>query len=145
MASLSAKQLSDASGGLAVGHIRSMDEVVGSSISRQNFDMLLLTIFAASALVLAIIGIYGVLSYTIAQRSREIGVRMALGAGRADLRNLVLGQGMRLAIDGVLIGVCAAGGLVRFIASFLCGLSAWVTMELLSLLYFVLTTDLLYL
>jgi len=101
MASLIAKQLSDASGGLAVGHIRSMDEVVGSSISRQNFDMLLLTIFAASALVLAIIGIYGVLSYTIAQRSREIGVRMALGAGRADLRNLVLRQGMRLAIAGV--------------------------------------------
>ncbi len=125
MASLIAKQLSDASGGLAVGHIRSMDEVVGSSISRQNFDMLLLTIFAASALVLAIIGIYGVLSYTIAQRSREIGVRMALGAGRADLRNLVLRQGMRLAIAGVLIGVCAAVGLVRFIASFLFGVTTW--------------------
>ena len=125
IASLISKQLSEASDGLAVGHIRAMDEVMGSSISRQNFDMLLLTIFAASALVLAIVGIYGVVSYSIAQRSREIGVRMALGAGRPEIRNLVLRQGMLLAIIGVSIGVCAAFGLMRFIASLLFGVTTW--------------------
>ena len=72
---------------------------------------------AAVALVLATLGIYGVVSYAIGQRSREIGVRMALGAGRADIRNLVLRQGMLWAIVGVSIGVCAAFGLARFIAN----------------------------
>jgi len=124
-ASRVAKQLSEASGGLAVGDIRSMDEVMSSSISRQNFNMLLLTIFAAAALFLATVGIYGVVSYSIAQRSREIGVRMALGAGRTHIRNLVLRQGMLSAVIGVSIGVCAAFGLARFIASFLFGVTAW--------------------
>jgi predicted permease len=125
MAPLISKQLTEASGGLAVGHIRSMDEVMGSSISQQNFNMLLLTIFAASALILATVGIYGVVSYSVAQRSREIGIRMALGAGRTDIRNLVLRQGMLLAIVGVSIGICAAFGLARFIASFLFGVTTW--------------------
>ncbi len=125
IASLVAKQLSEAGGGLAVGHVRSMDEVMSSSISRQNFNMLLLTLFAASALVLAIVGIYGVMSYTIAQRSQEIGVRMALGADRANIRNLILRQGMLLTIIGISIGVGAAFGLVRFIASFLFGVTTW--------------------
>ena len=125
MVPLTAKQLSHASGGLAVGDIRSMDEVMGGSISRQNFNMLLLTLFAAVALVLATVGIYGVVSYSIGQRSREIGVRMALGAGRADVRNLVLRQGMLLAIVGVAIGVCAAFGLARFTASLLFGVTTW--------------------
>jgi putative ABC transport system permease protein len=123
--SIVVKQLSDASGGLPVGHIRSMDEVMSGSISRQNFNMLLLTIFAASALVLAIVGIYGVISYSIAQRRREIGVRMALGAGRTNIRNLVLRQGMLLAIIGVSIGVSAAFGSVRFLASFLFSVTTW--------------------
>jgi ABC-type antimicrobial peptide transport system permease subunit len=125
IASLVAKQLSEASDGLAVGHIRSMDEVMSSSISRQNFNMLLLAIFAATALLLATVGIYGVVSYSIAQRSREIGVRMALGAGRAHIRKLVLRQGMLSAVIGVLIGVCAAFGLVRLIASLLFGVTTW--------------------
>jgi ABC-type antimicrobial peptide transport system permease subunit len=123
MIPLIAKQLSDTSDGLAVGHIQSMDEVMSSSISRQNFNMLLLTIFAAVALVLATLGIYGVVSYAIGQRSREIGVRMALGAGRGDIRNLVLRQGMLLAIVGVSIGVCAAFGLARFIANLVFGVT----------------------
>jgi putative ABC transport system permease protein len=125
IASPIAKQLSEASGGLAVGHIRSMDDVMSSSISRQNFNMLLLTIFAASALILATVGIYGVLSYSIAQRGREIGLRMALGAGRANIRNLVLRQGMLLELIGVSIGVCTASGLVRLIASLLFGVATW--------------------
>ena len=132
MAPLIVKQLMEASGGLAAGQIRTMDEVVGNSISRQSFDMLLLTIFAASALVLAIIGIYGVMSYSIAQRSREIGVRIALGAGRSEIRNLILRQGMLLAIVGVSIGVCATFGLVRFIASLLFGVSTWNPIAFLS-------------
>jgi putative ABC transport system permease protein len=124
-APLISKQLTEASGGLAVGHIRSMGEVMSSSISRQNFNMLLLTIFAASALILATVGIYGVVSYSVAQRSREIGIRITFGAGRSDIRNLVLRQGMLLAIVGVSIGVCAAFGLARFIASLLFGVTTW--------------------
>ena len=131
-APLIAKQLTEASGGLAVGHIRSMGEVMGSSISRQNFNMLLLTIFAASALILATVGIYGVVSYSVAQRSREIGIRMALGAGRTDIRNLVLRQGMQLAIVGVSIGVCASFGLAHFIASLLFGVTTWDPLVFLS-------------
>ncbi len=125
IASLVAKQLSEASGGLAVGHVRSMDEVMSSSISQQNFNMLLLTIFASFALVLATVGIYGVVSYSIAQRRREIGVRMALGADRANIRNLILQQGMSTAVIGISIGVCMAFALVRFLASFLFGVSSW--------------------
>jgi putative ABC transport system permease protein len=138
-----AKQLSEASGGLAVGHIRLMDEVMSGSISRQNFDMLLLTIFAASALLLAIVGIYGVVSYSIAQRSREIGVRMALGAGRPEIRNLIVRQGMLLAIVGVSIGVCAAFGLMRFIASLLFGVTTWDPMVFLFVPFLLLSAALL--
>jgi putative ABC transport system permease protein len=140
IAPLVAKQLSEASGGLAAGHIRTMDEVMSGSISRQNFDMLLLSIFAASALLLAIVGIYGVVSYSIAQRSREIGVRMALGAGRAEIRNLILRQGMVLAEVGVAMGVGAAFALVRFIASLLFGVTTWDPMVFLAVPFLLLGT-----
>jgi putative ABC transport system permease protein len=143
IALLVAKQLSEASDGLAVGHIRSMDEVMSGSISRQNFDMLLLTIFAASALLLAIVGIYGVVSYSIAQRSREIGVRMALGAGRDEIRNLILQQGMLLAIVGVSIGVSAALGLMRLIASLLFAVTTWDPIVFLSVPFLLLSSALL--
>jgi putative ABC transport system permease protein len=142
-APLIAKQLTEASHGLAVGHIRSMDEVMSGSISRQNFNMLLLTIFAASALILATVGIYGVVSYSVAQRSREIGIRMALGADRADIRNLVLGQGMLLAIVGVSIGVCLGFGLARFIASLLFGVTTWDPLVFLSVPLLILSAALL--
>ena len=126
------QQLSAASGGMAAGHLRSMQDVMSASIARQHFNMLLLTIFAASAFVLATLGIYGVVSCSIAQRSREIGVRMALGAGRSNIRNLVLRQGMLLAILGVVLGVGAASGLVRFLASLLFGVIPWDPLVFLS-------------
>ena len=87
--------------------------------------MLLLTVFAASALLLAAIGIYGVIAYSVAQRRQEIAIRMAFGADRATIRNMVMRQGMLLAIAGVLLGAIAALGLTRLIAGFLFGVKAW--------------------
>jgi putative ABC transport system permease protein len=120
-----AEQLRQASGGLPVARIRSMDEVVLHSTAREDFNMLLLTVFAASALLLAAIGIYGVIAYSVAQRRQEIAIRMAFGADRATIRNMVMRQGMLLAIAGVLLGAIAALGLTRLIASFLFGVKAW--------------------
>jgi putative ABC transport system permease protein len=111
--------------GLPVAEVRSMDEVVSRSISRERFNMLVMTIFGASALLLAAIGIYGLMSYSVEQRSQEIGIRLALGAGLGDVRRMVIVQGMRLALVGVAVGLAAAFGLSRFIASFLYGVKAW--------------------
>ena len=124
-ASITAEQLRQASGGLPVGRVRTMDEVLLDSTARQDFNMILLGSFAAVALLLASIGIYGVLAYSIAQRTHEIGIRMALGADRAHVRNWFLKQGMLLTVTGVLIGVGAASALTRFIAGFLFGVRPW--------------------
>ena len=117
--------LRQATGGLPVGEIRSMDEVVAQSTARQDFNMLLLSVFAGAALLLAAIGIYGLMAYSVEQRTQEIGIRMALGAETGDVRRMVVRQGMTLAVIGVVIGVAAAFGLTRFIASFLFGVQAW--------------------
>jgi putative ABC transport system permease protein len=119
------EQLRLASGGFPVTHVRTMDEIVVRSTARETFNMLLLTIFGAVALVLAAIGIYGLMAYSVQQRTQEIGIRMALGADRATIRRLVVWQGMRLALVGVAIGIAGAFGLTRFIASFLFGVKAW--------------------
>jgi predicted permease len=119
------EQLRQASGGFPVARIRTMDEVVGSSTARQNFNMLLLTIFGGVALVLAAIGIYGLMAYSVQQRTQEMGIRMALGADRGAIRNLVVWHGMRLAILGVVVGIAAAFALTRLIASFLFGVKTW--------------------
>jgi ABC-type antimicrobial peptide transport system permease subunit len=119
------EQLRQASGGFPVARMRSMDEVVVHSTARESFNMLLLSIFGASALVLASIGIYGLMAYSVQERSQEMGIRMALGADRKRIRNLVVWQGMQLAIAGVVLGVCAAFGLTRLIASFLFGVKSW--------------------
>ena len=87
--------------------------------------MLLLTIFGGVALVLAAIGIYGLMAYSVEQRTQEMGIRMALGADRATIRKLVVWQGMRLALVGVVLGMGAAFGLTRLIASFLFGVKSW--------------------
>jgi ABC-type antimicrobial peptide transport system permease subunit len=119
------EQLREASGGLPAGQVRTMDEILSDSIARQTFNMLLLGVFAIAALALAAVGIYGVMAYSVAQRTHEIGVRMALGADRARIRNLVVGKGMLTAGLGVIVGLAAAVFLARFLADFLFGVRAW--------------------
>jgi predicted permease len=100
---------------------QSMDSVISDSVASQRFSMILLAVFAVLALVLAGVGIYGVISYAVGQRAREIGIRMALGAQPRDILRLILGRGGRLAGLGVAVGLAAALGLTRFIASMLYG------------------------
>ncbi len=119
------EQLRQASGGFPVARVRLMDEVISRSTSREDFNMVLLTIFGVVALVLAAIGIYGLMAYSVEQRTQEMGIRMALGADRTAIRRLVVWQGMRLAIVGLVLGVGAAFGLSRFLSSFLFGVKAW--------------------
>lgn len=104
--------------------VRTMEEVIAESVARQNFNMVLLTIFAAIALLLAAIGIYGLMAYTVEQRTQEIGIRMALGAVRGDMLKLILAQGMKLALGGVVLGTLLAYGLTRLLASLLFGVKA---------------------
>jgi putative ABC transport system permease protein len=101
-----------------------MDEVVSSSFAARRLSMLLLSVFAALALALACVGIYGVISYLVGQRTHEIGVRMAMGAERSDVLRLVLGHGAKMAFVGVAIGIGAALGLTRLMANQLFGVSA---------------------
>jgi putative ABC transport system permease protein len=119
------EQLRIASDGFPVAHILTMDEVMGHSTARQSFNMLLLTTFGAVALLLAAIGIYGLMAYSVAQRTQEIGIRMALGADRSVIRKLVVGQGMRLALVGVLAGIAASFGLTRLLSTLLFGVKPW--------------------
>ncbi|MCU1243226.1 MAG: hypothetical protein JWO71_3952 [Candidatus Acidoferrum typicum] len=106
------------------GPARSMQQVLSHSIALRSFMMMLLTFFAALALLLACVGIYGVISYAVSQRTREIGVRMALGARRADVLRLVLAEAMKLILIGVAVGVAAALALTKAMASLLYGVSA---------------------
>ncbi len=104
-----------------VARIESMDTVLAHSIALQRFLMILMGIFAGLALVLASVGIYGVLSYQVARRTHEIGIRMALGARPVDVLRLILREGMLVVLAGVFVGVAAAFGLSRFLASVLFG------------------------
>jgi predicted lysophospholipase L1 biosynthesis ABC-type transport system permease subunit len=101
--------------------VRTMEQVISDVTARQNFNMLLLAIFAGVALLLAAIGIYGVMSYAVEQRTHEIGIRMALGAGTPDMLRLVVIQGMRLAGIGVTLGLLTAFAVTRVMAGLLFG------------------------
>src|SRR5436190_8083515 len=110
--------------GLPVSDIRTMGEVVSRSTSRDRFNMWLMTVFGAAALLLAAIGIYGLMAYSVAQRTQEIGIRLALGADLGQVRRMVVFQGLRLAIVGVVIGLATAFLLSRVLAAFLYGVTA---------------------
>jgi putative ABC transport system permease protein len=109
---------------LGVSNIRTMEQVRDSSVAPQRFTLLLLMIFAGAAVLLAAVGIYGVISYTVAQRTPEIGLRMALGASRQDVVALVAKQGMLLTGLGVCSGLLAAFGLTRLIQTLLFGVTS---------------------
>jgi putative ABC transport system permease protein len=99
--------------------ITTMEQLLSNSVARQRFNALLLGGFGALALGLAIVGVFGVINYSVSQRTHEIGVRIALGAQRRDIFKLVVGQGMVLALAGVGIGLAAAFALTRFISRLL--------------------------
>jgi putative ABC transport system permease protein len=108
----------------ALWNVRTMEQVLTASVSGQRFNMTLLIIFAGLALLLAAVGVYGVINYSVTLRRREIGIRLALGAQTGDVLRLVLGQGLALTLIGVGVGLAAAYGLTRLMESLLYGISA---------------------
>jgi predicted permease len=107
-----------------VSQPQTMNEVVSGSLAPQRFSMILLDAFAAVALLLASLGLYGVISYLVGQRTHELGIRLALGAQRNDVLRLILSSGMKMALAGVALGLIAAFGLTRLLAKMLYGVSA---------------------
>ena len=115
------RQVAVVSTEISVYGFRTMDEIVSSSMSRSRFNMVLLGIFGLLAIVMAIGGIYALISYSVTQRTHEIGIRMALGAEKGDVLRMVVGQGLKLALIGVAIGIAGALALTRFLSSLLYG------------------------
>jgi putative ABC transport system permease protein len=104
-----------------VSQIRTMEQVLGASLAQRKFSLLLVAIFAAVSVLLAAIGVAGVMAFLVAQRTQEMGIRMALGAQRRDVFELVLGQGLRMAFLGLLIGLAGAFGLTCLLSGMLYG------------------------
>jgi putative ABC transport system permease protein len=109
---------------LPVFGVKTLDEYVATSVAGPRFNSTLLGIFAIVALVLTVVGLYGVMSYSVAQRTGEIGIRMALGAQTKDVLRLIVGQGFKLVVVGVTIGLLGAFALTRLLASLLFGVTA---------------------
>ena len=109
---------------LPVSSVVTMEQVIADTLWQPRFNLQLIGIFAALAMTLAAIGLYGVMSYSVAQRAREVGLRMALGAQRGDVMKLVVGQGMKLALAGVALGLLASAALTRLMEKLLFEVSA---------------------
>jgi putative ABC transport system permease protein len=101
-----------------------MDEAVAASVAQPRFRTVLLALFAATATLIATCGLYGLMAYAVAQRRREIGVRMALGAGRRDVLRLVLTRALRIVVAGLIVGLCGAAGVTRVLQRFLFGVTS---------------------
>ena len=110
---------------MPIAAVATMEELLAGSVAARRFSLMLLAAFAVTALVLAAIGIYGVLSYTVGQRTKEIGVRMAMGAARAQVLRIVVGEGMMLAVAGLVIGIAATLATTRLIAGLLYGVQPY--------------------
>jgi putative ABC transport system permease protein len=118
-------EIRSATGGLPVARLRTMEQVVGESTAQSDFSTSLLSLFAAVALLLAAIGVYGLMAYSVEQRTAEIGIRMALGATPQNVRKMMVFEGMRLTAAGVLIGAACALGLTRFMTDMIYGVKTW--------------------
>jgi len=108
---------------IPIPDIRTMDQLLSTSVSRPRFNMILLGIFAVIALVLSAVGVYGVMSYSVVQRTQEIGIRMALGADKSDVLKVVVAQGIRLLLVGIGLGLVASIALTRVLSTMLFGVS----------------------
>jgi len=106
---------------LALANVQTMDEVVSRSVAQRRLTMVLLAIFAGSALLLAAVGIYGVIAYSVTQRTQEIGIRLALGAQQGDVLRMIVGQAAALAAAGILLGAAGAALLTRLMTDLLFG------------------------
>ena len=109
---------------LPVANVRTVEQIAAASMAQTSFALVMLAIAGGVALLLGVVGIYGVIAYLAAQRTREIGIRMALGAGSHDVRTLFLRHGLLLALGGIGIGMAAAAGATRVMATLLFGVSA---------------------
>jgi ABC-type antimicrobial peptide transport system permease subunit len=119
------RELIAAAGGLPIARTRTMDEVFAGPARRAAFHVTLMSVFAAVALLLAIVGFYGLMSYSVQQRTQEIGIRMALGAVPSDVRTMILLQGLKLAGTGVVLGTGAALVLTRVMVSLVFGVKTY--------------------
>jgi putative ABC transport system permease protein len=108
---------------LPLANIATLEQLLGKTVAQRRLTMLLLGAFAAVALALAALGVYGLMSYAVAQRQHEMGIRLALGARAADVIGLIVGEGMALALLGLALGLAAALGLTRLMASLLFGVT----------------------
>ena len=109
---------------LPVSSVQTMEDVIEASLGQRRLTMMLLAVFACVALLLALVGIYGMIAYSVAQRSQELGIRRALGAQHGDILRLVVGHGFRLTLIGVLLGLAGAFALTRVMKGFLFSVSA---------------------